>query len=91
MTYQGEHTVTTHLTEKGAFRAAILDIMDFLGLEDGDDRHDRSGEFELVTDHTAIHEMEGKELHHLFRVYAEETWDNDQQYSIEICTSSLQA
>ncbi len=91
MTYQGEHSVTTHLTEVGAIRSAIFDIMEFMGLEDGDPRMDRCGEIELVTEHEVISKMEGDELYKLFRVFAEETWDNDQGYTVEICTSRLQA
>ena len=91
MMYQGEHSVTTPLTEVGAIRSCIYDIMEFLGLEDGEPRMDRSCEIELVTDHEVIGKMEGDELYKLFRVFAEETWDNCEGYSVEICTSRLQA
>jgi len=99
VTYEGDHHVTTHLTSAGATRVAIFDIMDFLGLEDSEPRRAQrswstSGSdeaVELETDHKVISEMNDDQLNQLFRQFAEETWDNDIGYSIEICTSRLQA
>jgi len=89
---EGELFVSTHLTERGAMKAAIFDCMDFLGVEDGDSRMtNHASPNELETDHQKIMAMDEKDLLHALRLWFEETWDNDCGYNIEIVRSSLQA
>ena len=88
---EGELFVSTHLTEKGAMKAAIFDVMQFLGLDDGESRAASCGLIELETDHEVILEMDEDQLLRLMRLYFEETWDNDCGYNIEIVRTSPQA
>jgi len=91
ITHESEHFVTTHLTEEGALRAAIFDIMEFMGLEDGEARMNRDQDTELVTDHKVINNMSLDELRKWMPIYAEDTWDNPYGYDVQIVTSDLQA
>ena len=91
ITHESEHFVTTHLTEEGALRSAIFDIMDFMGLEDGEARMNRDQDTELVTDHKAINKMSLDELREWWPTWYEETWDNPYGYDVQIVTSDLQA
>lgn len=92
ITHEGDHTVTTHLTEEGALRAAIFDVMEFMGLEDGEERMNRNQDVELVTDHDVIMKADLDQLRSWWRTqWYEETWDNDYGYDVQITTSSLQA
>jgi len=89
--HEGEHAVTTHLTEVGAWRAAIYDVMEFLGLEDGESRMNEEQTIELETRHKVIDKMELSDLRKMACTYFEETWDNPYGYNIDIISSSLQA
>lgn len=89
--HEGDHTVTTHLTEEGALRSAIFDIMDFMGLEDGEARMNRDQDVDLPTDHKVINKMNLDELRRWMPIYSEETWDNPYGYDVQIVTSDLQA
>ena len=89
--HEGDHMVTTHLTEEGALRSAIFDIMEFMGLEDGEARMNRDQDVELPTDHKVINKMSLDELRKWWPIYGEETWDNPYGYDVQIVTSDLQA
>ena len=91
VTHESEHFVTTHLTEAGALRAAIYDIMEFMGLEDGEARMNRDQDVELPTEHKVIDKMSLEELRHWWPIYGEETWDNHYGYDVQIVRSSLEA
>tara|TARA_B100000287_G_scaffold365174_1_gene359790 strand:- start:427 stop:723 length:297 start_codon:yes stop_codon:yes gene_type:complete len=90
-THEGDHYVTTHLTEEGALRAAIFDVMEFMGLEDGEERMNRDQDVDLVTDHKVIMEASLDQLRRWWPTWYEETWDNPYSYDVQITTSSLQA
>ncbi len=91
ITHEGEHAVTTHLTEEGALRAAIFDVMEFMGLEDGQERMNRDQDVDLVTDHKVIMEASLDQLRRWWPTWCEETWDNPYSYDVQITTSDLQA
>ena len=91
ITHEGDHTVTTHLTEEGALRSAIFDIMEFMGLEDGEERMNRDQDVELITDHKVIMDASLEQLRLGWPIYGEETWDNPYGYDVQIVTSDLQA
>ena len=90
-THEGDHYVTTHLTEVGALRSAIFDVMEFMGLEDGEERMNRDQNVDLVTDHDVIMKASLDQLRSWWPTWYEETWDNPYGYDIQITTSSLQA
>ena len=54
ITHEGEHQVTTHLTEEGALRSAIFDVMEFMGLEDGELRMNRDQNVDLAVSNTHL-------------------------------------
>lgn len=87
---EGEMFVSVHLTEEGAMRAAIEDIMDFLSIEAGDTR-ETFDNVPLCTDPEVLKTMTSEELLIEYRKYSEETWDNDCGFSIEIVRSQLAA
>ena len=89
--HEGEHSVTTHLTEEGALRSAIFDVMEFMGLEDGEARMNRDQDVELVTDHKVIMDASLEQLRSWWPIWYEETWDNPYGYDCQIVGSSLQA
>ena len=92
-TYNGEHFATTHLTEKGAMRAMILDILQFLGIEGEENQRAEIGNHDQVLEWNpeVIGEMETDDLRCLLHQYSEHTWDNDQGYSLEVVRCSLEA
>jgi len=93
-TYNGEHFASTHLTEKGAMKAMILDMLNFLGIECAEDQRsdpDTAKNPDLEWNPEVIGEMELPELKPLMQKYGEYTWDNDQGYSLEIVRCSLEA
>ena len=87
---EGEMFASVHLTEEGAMKAAIFDIMDFLQVEPGDPRETFEN-VPLCTDPEMIKTMDPAELLSEFRKYAEETWDNDCGYRVEVVRSQLAA
>jgi hypothetical protein len=89
-TMEGELFVSTHLTERGAMKAAIFDIMDFLCVDYGDPRSTYKN-VPLCTDPETIKAMTDDELLIEFRMWAEETWDNDSGFNLEIVRSQLAA
>ena len=91
ITHESEHSVTTHLTEEGALRSAIFDVMEFIGLEDGESRMNRDQDVDLVTDHKVIMNASLDQLRRWWPTWYEETWDNPYGYEVQITRSSLQA
>ena len=87
---EGEMFASVHLTETGAMKAAIFDIMDFLQIEHCDHRETFEN-VPLCTDPKVLKTMTSEDLLIEFRKYAEETWDNDCGYEIEIVRSQLAA
>ena len=79
------------MTEEGAIRSAIFDIMEFMGLEDGEARMNRDQDIELVTDHAVIMKMGLDELRRWWPTWTEEIWDNPYAYDVQVVRSSLQA
>ena len=91
ITHEGEHQVTTHLTEEGALRSAIFDVMEFMGLEDGELRMNRDQNVDLVTDHKVIMKASLDDLRAWWPTWSEETWDNPYAYDVQVVRSILQA
>ena len=93
-TYNGEHFATTHLTEVGALKSMIFDVLQFLGIEEEEHARavpDAAEKPDLEWSPQVIGEMEVDELRSLMRKYHQYTWDNCEGYSIEICRCQLEA
>ena len=95
----GENFATTHLTEKGAYLAAITDILNWYGVSDDPDYFlktlsERGDNPQLAQDPPPYLEEELKKLSHLqlrqiFGEWAELTWD-DYEYECEIMKTRIQ-
>jgi len=74
--YDGELSVSTHLTHKGAMLAAIGDILDYLGITE-DYFDDRDDEKEYPTwKEEQLADMSSEQLIKVYRLWAERTWDH---------------
>ena len=76
---------STHLTEKGAVLAALEDIVEYLGIGEGNGRQDPRSEEDkpLPWDHDELKTFPTTELWEVYRGYREYFWD-DSQYEVEI-------
>ena len=84
--YDGELFATTHLTEKGAVLAALSDIVEYLGIGEGQDaRQDPRIEEDkpLPWDYDEFKGPPTTELWEVYAGYREHLWD-DYQYEQEI-------
>ena len=84
--YDGELFATTHLTEKGAVLAALADIVEYLGIAEGQDaRQDPRSEEEcsLPWDCDKLKALPTTELWEVYAGYCEHLWD-DYSYEQEI-------
>jgi len=94
VSYEGELSAATHLTEKGALIAAIEDMLMFLGIDD--DPAAALDSLGIDKDNTpcydfdALAKMNRKELSKLLRQWAEHTWDNDCGYQLEVIRTPVQ-
>jgi hypothetical protein len=90
--YEGELYASTHLTQKGAWLAALGDLLSFLNLDDAvdlDDFRERHGidPGEELPEHTTrLEALSSEELSKVFHKWNEYTWDNQCGYSIEVMT-----
>ena len=97
----GENFATTHLTEKGAYLAAINDILDWYGARDDPDYFleslsERMGNPDDWTAETAppyleedLKKLDSGELTEVFAQWNELTWD-DYEYECEILKTRIQ-
>jgi len=83
--YDCELFASTHLTEKGAVLAALSDIVEYLGIGEGDARQDPRTEEDkrLPWDYDELKALPTTELWEVYRGYGEHLWD-DSEYEIEI-------
>ena len=84
--YDGELFATPHLTEKGAVLAALADIVEYLGIGEGQDaRQDPRPGFDkpLPWDYDELKALPTTELWEVYGGYREHLWD-DYQYEQEI-------
>ena len=84
--YDGDLFATTHLTEKGAVLAALSDIVEYLGIGEGQDaRQDPRTEEDkpLPWDYDELKGLPTTELWEVYAGYREHLWD-DYQYEQEI-------
>jgi hypothetical protein len=94
--YEGELYASTHLTQKGAWLAALGDLLSFLNLDDSvdlDDFRERHGidPGEELPDHTTrLEALSSEELSKVFHKWNEYTWDNQCGYSIEVMQRQLE-
>ena len=100
--YEGEQFGSSHLTEKGAVLAAIADVLQLLGIEDGEDAHrvyntrtsgieEDPGVEPPEWDLEKMREMPRDKLWGIFGEWSERTWDNQMGYSIEVIKTKLAA
>ena len=94
--YESELFATTHLTQKGAWLAALGDLLSFLNLDDAvdlDDFRERHGidPGEELPEHTTrLEALSSEELSKVFHKWNEYTWDNQCGYSIEVMQRQLE-
>ena len=97
-TYEGELFATTHITQKGAWLAAIYDVLEFLTASGGDLDLDDFRERYGIESHddlppNTVEELEAltsEELSKVFHTWSEYTWDNEFRYSIEVMQRKLE-
>ena len=96
--YQSEPFASTHIQRKGALIAAILDICEYLGIEDDDSvecLHDFCEEERdvLVYDSDKLKEMDTEQLTKVFGAWSnrDQIWQNDCGYHITIMKTRLSA
>ena len=97
----GENFATTHLTEKGAYLAAITDILNWYGVSDDPDYFleslsERMGNPDDWTAETAppyleedLKKLDSGELTEVFAQWNELTWD-DYEYECDILHTMIQ-
>ena len=74
--YDGELSVSTHFTQKGAMLAAIGDVLDYLGITE-DYFDDRDDEKEYPTwKEEQLADMSSEQLIKVWHLWAERTWDH---------------
>ncbi len=100
--YDGEMACSTHFTEKGAFLAAIEDVMQYLGIEDDEDAKNVYNQRSGIAEDTEswveppewnpekLRSMSVRELHGVFGEWVEKTWD-DFIYECEITKTKVAA
>ena len=74
--YDGELSVSTHLTQKGALLVAVGDVLDYLGIfeeyfEDGRDEKEYP-----PWRREQLAEMNSKQLIKVYQLWSERTWDH---------------
>jgi len=102
--HEGELTSSAHLTEKGAAIAGILDMLDFLGVNDKEDAIRVMGDrfcghldekppddASITWDLEEMRQMKIDDLWKVFRQWCECTWDNQYGYNVAVNTTTLQA
>jgi len=89
----GENFATTHLTEKGAYLAAIDDVVCWLGAQDDPDNFFKSRDIpekeRLPHLEEELKKMSRGKLYEVFMQWAELTWD-DYEYECEIMETRIQ-
>ena len=91
----GENFATTHLTEKGAYLAAITDILNWYGVSDDPDYFFKNSARDWTADTAPAHleedlkKMSSGELTEVFVQWNELTWD-DYEYECEILKTRIQ-
>jgi hypothetical protein len=100
--YDGEMACSTHLTEKGAILTAIEDVLQYLGIEDGEDAKNvfntRSWNGATSTsdaeneppewDIGKMQKMNRDQLYGVFGEWCEKTWDHH-IYECEIMKTTV--
>ena len=87
--YDGELSVSTHLTHKGAVLAAIGDILLYLGIEEGyfentiDEKEYPTWRQEQLTN------MNSEQLIKVYQQWAERTWDH-YNYECEVIKTQVE-
>lgn len=104
--YEGEHFTSVHLTEKGCALAAVMDVLDFLGIDDeqsalsvmnGTDytysETDGEQKEPFEWDLTKLKAMSRAEIWKVFSEWSERTWDyqSDRSYYIDAAPQMIQA
>ena len=95
--FEGELFASTHLTQKGAWLAALGDLLQFLNLDEFDDLdgfrelHGIDPDEELpVSTPPELEALSSEELSKVFHKWNEYTWDNQCGYSIEVMQRQLE-
>ena len=94
--FEGELYASTHLTQKGAWLAALGDLLSFLNLDDAvdlDDFRERHGidPGEELPEHTTrLEALSSEELSKVFHKWSGYTWDNQCGYMIEVMERKLE-
>ena len=96
--YEGEPFASTHIQRKGAMIAAILDICEYLGIEDDDAveglrdfrEEDRAA---LIYDGDLLKKMDTEQLMKVFGAWSnrQQVWENSHGYHVTIIKTRLSA
>lgn len=96
--YQCEPFATTHIQRRGAMIMAILDMCEFLGIEDDQsvtDLHDfeETDRDVLIYDSDKLEEMDTEQITKVYQAWSnrQQVWENSQGYHISIIKTRLVA
>ena len=74
--YDGELSVSTHLTQKGALLVAVGDVLDYLGIYEEYFDDDRDEKEYPPWRKEQLDEMDSERLTQVYRLWSERTWDH---------------
>jgi len=74
--YDGELSVSTHLTLKGALLVAVGDVLDYLGIYEEYFDDDRDEKEYPPWRKEQLDEMDSERLTQVYRLWSERTWDH---------------
>ncbi len=74
--YDGELSVSTHLTQKGALLVAVGDVLDYLGIYEEYFDDDRDEKEYPPWRKEQLDEMDSERLTEVYRLWSERTWDH---------------
>ena len=74
--YDGELSVSTHFTQKGAFLAAIGDILIYLGIEEGYFENTIDEKEYPIWKQKELDAMRSEQLIEVYQQWSERTWDH---------------
>ena len=74
--YDGELSVSTHFTQKGALLVAIGDVLDYLGIYEEYFDDDRDEKEYPPWRPEQLAEMDSEQLIKVYQLWSERTWDH---------------
>jgi hypothetical protein len=87
--YDGELSVSTHLTVKGALLAAIGDILEYLGIHEEYFENAKDEKEYPTWRQEQLADMSSEQLSKVYQGWAEHTWDH-LNYECEVIRTTVQ-